>query len=63
MGCNCGKKKYQTKVIMGTPEPIATPQVIQIPVEDHFNNIDKIEPINGTGIKTETGESETGTQG
>lgn len=58
MGCGCKQKKVETKVIMGIPEP--TPQVIQLPVEDHFNNIDTIEPINGKGTERETGESETG---
>jgi hypothetical protein len=55
--CNCKKnKRVETKVIMGTPEPIPTPQVIQLPVEDHFNNIDTIEPIqNGEGTTGENG--------
>jgi hypothetical protein len=41
--CNCKKNRNQP-----TPEPIPepTPQVIELPVEDHFNNIDTIEPIN-----------------
>jgi len=53
MSCNCKKsKRVETKVIMGVPEP----QVIELPVEDHFNNIDTIEPIqNGEGT---TGENE-----
>jgi hypothetical protein len=56
--CNCKKNKYETKVIMATPEPIPTPQVIQLPLEDHFNNIDTIEPIqNGEGTTGENRES------
>jgi len=57
--CNCKKnKRVETKVIIGTPEPIPVPKVIQLPVEDHFNNIDTIEPINnGERITGEDRES------
>jgi hypothetical protein len=40
MGCNC--KGREPIVINPHPTPTPTP----IPVEDHFNNIDTIEPIN-----------------
>jgi len=55
--CNCRKqKRVETKVIMGTPEP--TPQVIELPIEDYFNNLDTIEPIeNGEGTTGENTES------
>jgi len=53
--CNCKKNKYETKVIMGTPEPIPTPQVIKLP-ELNIND-------NGTGTTGETEQSETGVQG
>jgi hypothetical protein len=54
MGCGCKKNKYETKVI--TAEPTPTPQVIQLPIEDHFNNIDIIEP-NGQGTTGKDSES------
>lgn len=42
--CNCKKnKRVETQVITGEPQP--TPQVIELPVEDYFNNLDIIEPI------------------
>ena len=55
--CNCKKnKRVETKVIMGTPEPIPTSKVIELPLEDYFNNIDTIEPIqNGEGTTGENG--------
>jgi hypothetical protein len=55
--CNCRKnKRVETKVITGAPPP--EPQVIQLPVEDHFNNIDTIEPIqNGQGTTGQNTES------
>ena len=47
--CNCKKsKRVETQVIMGTPEPIPTPEeIVEPPKEeiDHFNNIDFITPI------------------
>ena len=44
MGCNCGKqKRVETKVIMGTPEPLPQ-EIVELTEEeiDHFNNIDII---------------------
>lgn len=52
--CNCKKNKYETKVIMGTPEPIPTPQVIKLPLDEI-----KTEQ-NGTGTTGETEQSQTG---
>ena len=47
--CNCKKnKRVETKVIIGTPEPIPTPEeIVELTDEeiDHFNNIDFITPI------------------
>jgi len=58
MGCGCKQKRVETKVIMGIPEPTPTPQTIQLPVEDHFNNLDTIEPIqHGEGTTGENRES------
>jgi len=56
--CNCKKnKRVETKVIMGTPEPIPVPEPPKEEI-DHFNNIDTIEPIdNGKGITGEDRES------
>jgi len=43
--CNCKKnKRVETKVIMGTPEPIPVPEPPKEEI-DHFNNIDTITPI------------------
>lgn len=57
--CNCrNTKQVETKVIIGTPEPIPAPdpskfdfvpipEVTMVPESqiDHFNNIDEIKPI------------------
>jgi hypothetical protein len=53
MGCNCGKKREAPQVIMSQPthQFVTIPVVKMVPeptptaVEDHFNNIDTIEPI------------------
>ena len=45
MGCNCGKNKTQSIPVVTIPVVTMVPESTPLPVVDHFNNIDTIEPI------------------
>ena len=43
--CNCKKNRNETIPVVTIPVVTMVPESTPLPQEDHFNNIDTIEPI------------------